>query len=118
MTVKCIPQYLKDSLMLDFVCGTKTLNEMAREAEVSRRTIIRMLEEHDVDPGIHRRNRKKKVEVKNETCDVVVSLVHELIPSELEFVPQEWQYEGQNEATTWLDKIRNRIKNLLASIYA
>jgi hypothetical protein len=117
MTVKCIPPYLKNSLLLDFVCGLKTINDMAKEANVSRRTIIRMLEEHDVDPGIRRRRPKpvaptvaaKTEQFLQELQDISDSLADESTPA----APT-----APKSTSTWLDRFRQRTKELFSKIYA
>lgn len=61
MTVKKLTQEQKDSICGYVRSGIYEYNTMATAFGVSRRTIIRAVEEAGLDPKIHR--RKKSVEV-------------------------------------------------------
>ena len=66
MTVRCIPDFDKRYYAKCFISKAMTINEIAVETGTSRRTVIRMLEEQGVDPGIKRRPRKQKQEVQQQ----------------------------------------------------
>jgi len=77
MTVKCIDKATQQAIVIDFQEGLGTISGMAEFLGVSRRTIIRVLEDHDVEPGIKRRPgaRKPRKPIANEaqtTMDYVV----------------------------------------------
>jgi transposase len=56
MTVKCLNSLEKTLIVDSFLAGYQSIDEMATMYNRSRRTIIRVLEEQDVDPKIRRRN--------------------------------------------------------------
>lgn len=58
MTVKSIPQFRKNAIVECFVNKHHTINELAAIYQRHRRTIIRVLEEAGVDPGIKHRVKK------------------------------------------------------------
>jgi len=60
MTVKCIPKATQQAIVTDFQQGLGTIGGMADFLGVSRRTIIRVLEDHGVEPGIKRRPGAQK----------------------------------------------------------
>lgn len=57
MTVKKLSPVQKEILVAQHQAG-KTINELATLWTTSRRTVIRVLEEKFIDPGIRRRQRK------------------------------------------------------------
>ena len=59
MTVKCLKPHTKQTIVNAHAQGV-TIDYMATFWGKSRSTIIRVLEENDVDPGIKRRKRKAK----------------------------------------------------------
>jgi len=62
MTVKCLNEDIKKSVVEAFNDKSLTIDQMVSVTGRSRRTIIRVLEDAGVDPGIHRRpGRSKKV---------------------------------------------------------
>lgn len=67
MTVKCLHVRDKVYIVNSFISGTITINDLADSFLRSRRTIIRVLEEYGVDPGVKRRisaaTKAKMVEI-------------------------------------------------------
>lgn len=63
MTVKCLDQEAKEQILLGFTSGYYDIWELASIHKRSRRTIIRVLEDANVDPGIKRRHRRTKAEL-------------------------------------------------------
>ena len=63
MTVKCLTSQQKAHVTSMFDCGLNTINELAQMHQVSRRTIIRVLEEAGIDPGIRHRTPKQPISV-------------------------------------------------------
>lgn len=63
MTVKCLNETYKRCVVTLFVDHNYSIGHLASIYEVSRRTIIRVLEEERIDPGIKRRVRKPKVDI-------------------------------------------------------
>jgi len=61
MTVKCLLDFEKTAICRSFQQEVP-ISDLAPYWGVSRRTIIRVLEEAGIDPKIHRRNRKKTKE--------------------------------------------------------
>lgn len=61
MTVKSLNEYQKNNLARLFVEQKTSLNELAAYCGRSRRTVIRVLEELGIDPGV--RHRKPKIVV-------------------------------------------------------
>jgi hypothetical protein len=59
MTVKCLKEHQKNIICLTFG-NPNQINDLADHWGVSRRTIIRVLEEQGIDPMIKRRPRKAK----------------------------------------------------------
>lgn len=55
MTVKCISGVDKSSIVFQFSQLGQSISSLSYEYKKSRRTIIRVLEEHGIDPGIRRR---------------------------------------------------------------
>jgi len=68
MTVKCLTKDYQDNLVVLFVERGESIDDLAVLANRSRRTIIRILEDHGIDPGIKRRPgaRKPKQPIPNE----------------------------------------------------
>lgn len=59
MTVRILNEHQKNAVKYAFT-GPKDIKVMAQYYGVSRRTIIRVLEEASIDPGIRRRKPKQK----------------------------------------------------------
>ena len=70
MTVKCLDKATQLAVVTDFTQCLSNIDEMASFLGVSRRTIIRVLEDAGVEPGIKRRQRKPKVSGKQ--IDLIV----------------------------------------------
>ena len=60
MTVKCLDKATQVAVVTDFTQCLSNIDEMASFLGVSRRTIIRVLEDHGVEPGIKRRPGARK----------------------------------------------------------
>lgn len=58
MTVKCIADIDKADIVFLFSNGSQGINKLALIYGRSRRTIIRVLEEQDIDPGVKHRKPK------------------------------------------------------------
>ena len=58
MTVKCLKPFEQRALGMSFKQGIP-INDLATFWDVSRRTVIRVLEDQGIDPKIHRRNRNR-----------------------------------------------------------
>lgn len=59
MTVKCLNELDKSVIAAEFLNDHYTIETLATHFDVSRRTIVRVLEERGVDPGIRRRPGRK-----------------------------------------------------------
>lgn len=59
MTVKCIKPVDKAYIVDAFVAKTQTITQLAELYGRSRRTIVRVLEDHGIDPGIRRRRQQQ-----------------------------------------------------------
>ena len=60
MTVKCLPEIVKDYIVSAIVTKSMTINELTDTFDCSRRTVVRVLIERGIDPQL----RKRKVKVK------------------------------------------------------
>ena len=58
MTVKCLNTLQQECIVTSFVNKTHNIDALARTFGRSRRTIIRVLEDAGIDPGIRRRMPK------------------------------------------------------------
>lgn len=56
MTVKCIDEHTQLQVCHMFRHENSTITDLSYEFKVSRRTIIRVLEQHGIDPQIKSRN--------------------------------------------------------------
>ena len=64
MTVKCISMHEQCYIVDAFLAKTQTLNQLAHNFGVSRRTLIRVLEDAGVNPGVkHRFPQPKTVDI-------------------------------------------------------
>jgi len=68
MTVKCLSKNTQLAVVSDFLQGHATIEGLAVQQGVSRRTIVRVLEDGGVEPGIKRRPgaRKPRQPIPNE----------------------------------------------------
>lgn len=57
MPVKIIPQEHQQAYCSAFYMGAMSINEIVEDSNASRRTVIRMLEDHGIDPEIKRRKK-------------------------------------------------------------
>lgn len=64
MTVKKLAPTEQQMLVLQFQDDGRSINYLAGYYQCSRRTVIRVLEDAGVDPGIQRRKSKKQLELK------------------------------------------------------
>ena len=62
MTVKCLEAWEKELVALRFL-GGQPLTDLSYEFKVSRRTIIRVLEEQNIDPGVKTRAKPQPVDL-------------------------------------------------------
>jgi hypothetical protein len=58
MTVKCLSEAAKQNIAAGFSLHIYTINQLANMYVRSRRTIIRVLEEKGIDPGVKHRVKK------------------------------------------------------------
>ena len=70
MTVKCLTNTQKSHIVQDFRDGFYDIPSLCYQYEISRRTIIRVLEEAGVDPKIRRRARKQVPLANLELADI------------------------------------------------
>jgi len=66
MTVKCLTEPVKNGIVEAFKEKSLTIDQMVSCTGRSRRTIIRVLEDAGIDPGIHRRPGRKSKKVLTE----------------------------------------------------
>jgi transposase len=67
MTVKSLNYLDKAYIITAFTAKTKTINELAEIYGRHRTTIVRVIEEQGIDPGIRRRKAKKKLNISGTT---------------------------------------------------
>ena len=60
MTVKCLSEVNKTYIADCFTAKTQTITELAYTFKRHRTTIVRVLEEQGIDPGIRRRSKRTK----------------------------------------------------------
>lgn len=77
MTVKCLLDFEKTAICRSFQQEVP-ISDLAPYWGVSRRTIIRVLEEAGIDPKIHRRNRNRIA--KAETAMELFERTHAALP--------------------------------------
>ena len=80
MTVKCLTKTDQLIICNMFLCGTE-INYLAEQFDRSRRTIIRVLEDANLDPGIRR--RKSKPRKAPETVTPQATIDHSLLQVEM-----------------------------------
>lgn len=61
MTVKCLPEIVKDYMVSAIVTKTMTINELTDTFDCSRRTVVRVLVERGIDPQLRKRTVKVKL---------------------------------------------------------
>ena len=77
MTVKCLSDNQKRYLVEMFESKIFEINDIAYRLEVSRRTVIRVLEEKGIDPGIRRRSPKPAQETQPELEEIQQPMIKE-----------------------------------------
>lgn len=99
MTVRCLDQSAKNAIVHAFTAThMKDLNDIASCFGVSRRTIVRVLEEAGVDPGIRRRKSKEVQE-----NDVQFPLP----------LGEPW-FKDFSLRNSWLNRVFNKVKQVFA----
>lgn len=58
MTVKCLNSFEQEYIVASFVSKELTIDELALKYSRSRRTIIRVIQDQSIDPGIKTRAKK------------------------------------------------------------
>lgn len=61
MTVKCLPEIVKDYIVSAIVTKSMTINELTDTFDCSRRTVVRVLIERGIDPQLRKRTVKVKL---------------------------------------------------------
>jgi hypothetical protein len=87
MTVKILTAFEKDIIQADFTRGLFSINDMVDQFDVSRRTIIRVLEEGGIDPGIRRRKPKAPVQT---NLEPLIFPNHAINPENIPWYQRYW----------------------------
>ena len=88
MPVKCLGPNEKDYILENFHAKTYTINSLAYIFKVSRRTIIRVLEEGGIDPGIRRRKPASPEQTK---LDPLIFPDHMINPNNIPWYQRFWK---------------------------
>ena len=96
MTVKCLKEVDQAYIVDCFTAKTATINELATMFGRSRRTIIRVLEEHSIDPGIIPRGPRGPYKPRNQVQEEFQFPNHRVIPTRAPWYRRVLRFIGIN----------------------